>query len=89
MDSSSENLLRQLNNRARMWNPAIALYILSGLLGTGGLLSSGDSQQENAAAILLIVAVGALIIGFVVHKKNGASGYLVAAGARSRPPQWK
>jgi hypothetical protein len=70
VDSSSENLLRQLNERARMWNPAIALYILSGLLGTGGLISTGDSQQATSAAILLVVALGVLVIGFVVHKKN-------------------
>jgi hypothetical protein len=27
--------------------------------------------------------------GTEIAKKFGASGYLVAAGARSRPPQWK
>jgi hypothetical protein len=34
-------------------------------------------------------ALGRTEFGFTRNIQSGASGYLVAAGARSRPPQWK
>jgi len=39
----------------------------------------------SAVLLLLPCLEGAAL----VYNKRGASGYLVAAGARSSPPQWK
>jgi hypothetical protein len=38
---------------------------------------------------ILVIPARAIDIGMRSAKKTGATGYLVEAGARSSPPQWK
>jgi hypothetical protein len=62
VDSSSERLVQQLNERARMNNPAVLLYSLAGLMCACALATSTTG--------LLVAAVVAVVAGLVVHKKN-------------------
>jgi len=48
-----------------------------------------DTDQNTLWQFTLESSKEAVRLYFEPVQKVGASGYLVAAGARSRPPQWK
>jgi hypothetical protein len=73
VDSSSERLLQQLNERASMGNPAIILYCLAGLLGLCGFVFVGDNQLTYTTGLPILAALGVMVFGLVVHKRNTES----------------
>ncbi len=60
VDSSSAQLLKELNERARMFNPALLLYVVSGM----SILAAA-----SVGPLPLSVAALALVIGCIVHKR--------------------
>jgi hypothetical protein len=70
VDSSSERLIQQLNERARKSNPAVILYCLAGLLFLYGLASPEGSLFARMPAIPLLAALGLLIVGGALHQRN-------------------
>ncbi len=47
------------------------------------------AKQNKEGITLFCTILGGIATLTAILSKVGASGYLVAAGARSRPPQWK
>jgi hypothetical protein len=72
VDSSTEQLVQRLNERARQWNPATLIYGASAALFLWGgvLFEDADLTQSGAPFALIMAAVALLVVGIWVHKNN-------------------
>jgi len=72
VDSSTEQLVQRLNERARQWNPATLIYGASAALFLWGgvLFGDADLTKSGAPFALMMAAVALLVVGIWVHKNN-------------------
>jgi hypothetical protein len=72
VDSSTEQLVHRLNERAQQWNPAMILFGAAVALALWGGVLLGDAElaKTSTPGALILAAIALLSVGIWVHKKN-------------------